>query len=246
MSADAAAVRTLIVDDDPGARRLHEAYVRRLEGFVVVASVGHGSAAAEWAARPDIDLVLLDMNLPDFSGVEVLHRVRTARGSDVDVLVISSATDRTTVRQALSARVVGYLVKPFTAEALHDRLRAYRADRAAAAGPELDVPLAQGEIDGMLRPAAGAPAAASPLSPVSSLSQASSLPKGLSQLTLDRVTARLDAIAPRTCAEVAELTGTSAATARRYLDHLVRSGRVDVSHRYGRRGRPEVLYRLAP
>lgn len=241
MNGVAQPVRTVVVDDDPGARRLHEAYVRRLVGFEVVASVGHGAAAAEWAARPEVDLVLLDMNLPDFSGVEVLHRMRAARGHAVDVLVISSATDRMTVRQALSARVVGYLVKPFTAEALHERLRAYAADRGRVIGPELDVPLAQGEIDGMLRlptaPVRTAVPAASDIGP---------LPKGLSPTTLACVIACLDAVTPVTSTAVAEGTGTSVATARRYLDHLVRSGRADVSHRYGRRGRPEVLYRLAP
>jgi response regulator of citrate/malate metabolism len=38
----------------------------------------------------------------------------------------------------------------------------------------------------------------------------------------------------------------SRATARRYLDHLVAEGAIDLAHRYGRRGRPEVLYRLVP
>lgn len=234
-------VRTLVVDDDPGARRLHEAYVRRLTGFEVVASVGHGASAAEWAARPEVDLVLLDMNLPDFSGVEVLRRVRAARGHGVDVLVISSATDRTTVRQALSAHVVGYLVKPFTADALHERLRSYAAARGAAKSPELDVPLAQGEIDRMLRPQRTLPRPGPTSEP-----DAAALPKGLSAATLAAMIACLDAVTPLTCTAVADSTGTSLATARRYLDHLVRSGRADVAHRYGRRGRPEVLYRLAP
>jgi response regulator of citrate/malate metabolism len=40
------------------------------------------------------------------------------------------------------------------------------------------------------------------------------------------------------------MSGASRATVRRYLDHLHRNGTVDVSHRYGGRGRPELLYRL--
>ncbi|WP_404431129.1 response regulator [Microbacterium lacus] len=229
-------IRTLVVDDDESVRRLHEAYLVDVPGFVVVGSIGHGAGAAEIAGRSDIDLVLLDMNLPDFSGIEVLHRIRAARGSAVDVLVISSARDRVTVRQALSARIVGYLVKPFTQEAFTGRLTQYR-DARAAAHAEADLPLGQGEIDRMLQPSAPASPAAPP--PVS-------LAKGLSASTLDLVRAQLDPVRATTAAEIADAVGTSRATARRYLDHLQRTGEVDVAHRYGQRGRPELLYRFSP
>lgn len=230
-------IRTLVVDDDPSVRRLHESYLTEVPGFVVVASVGNGQAAADVAARADIDLVLLDMNLPDFSGIEVLRRMRSARGSAVDVLVISSARDRVTVRQALSAQVVGYLVKPFTQEAFTQRLSEYRETRARAP-LEVGVPLAQGEIDRMLQPSATATA------PTVTTEAHRLLPKGLSPATLDRVRARLDAVRATTVAEIADAIGASRATTRRYLDYLQRSGEVDVSHRYGRRGRPELLYRF--
>ncbi|HLS92051.1 MAG TPA: response regulator [Microbacterium sp.] len=235
-------LRVLVVDDDSGARLLHGRYVEETPGFQLAARVGTGLGALEHAARLDVDLVLLDMRLPDISGIEVLHRLRTLGLGRTDVLVISSSQDQVTVRQALAGRVVGYLVKPFTQERLQERLAAYRAERLARPETdERDRPLGQGEIDRLLNPVR--PRTADPGQ--RAVAQAP-LPRGIAAVTLRRVIDALDLAEARTAVEVAERSGTSRATARRYLDFLVAAGRIDLAHRYGRRGRPEVLYRLAP
>lgn len=270
------ATRVLIVDDDAGARQLHSRFVANAAGFAVVAAVGTGLAAVERIVRGEVDLVLLDMRLPDISGVEVLNRVRTLGPASPDVLVISASQDRVTVRQALAGQVVGYLVKPFTEAALLGRLQAYRSDLARGeARPEdaRELPLAQGEIDRLLStgsvqalreppgahrsPAAqgdagqAGRAAARQVGPDGRAGQAAQapaarLPKGISQVTLTEIVAALDPVIPLTSAALAEACSVSSATARRYLDYLVEIGSIDLSHRYGKRGRPEVLYRLVP
>lgn len=242
-------IRVLVVDDDPGARRLHSRFVAETPGFALVAAVGTGRAAVEHGAHGGVDLMLLDMRLPDISGVEVLNRLRTLGADSPDVLVISSSRDQVTVRQALAAHVVGYLVKPFTQEALRDRLGVYRAERREREAGDRERPLGQGEIDRLLSTgrirvpgaerAAGRSAGEGSPPP-------EELPKGLAEVTLQRVLASLDPVVPVTAAELAERCSISRATARRYLDYLVDAGSIDLSHRYGRRGRPEVLYRLAP
>lgn len=65
-------------------------------------------------------------------------------------------------------------------------------------------------------------------------------------MTLARVVEALDPVSAISAAELAERCTISRATARRYLDYLVSEGTIDLAHRYGKRGRPEVLYRLAP
>ncbi|MFJ4173194.1 helix-turn-helix domain-containing protein [Microbacterium sp. NPDC089696] len=72
------------------------------------------------------------------------------------------------------------------------------------------------------------------------------LPKGLADVTLARVIAALDPVTSLSASEVAGACSLSRATTRRYLDHLVATGVIDLAHRYGKRGRPQVLYRLAP
>lgn len=233
MSAD---IRTVIVDDDPAVLRLHTSYLADVPGFRLVGTARTGAAGARLATSSDVDLVLLDMNLPDFSGVEVLHRIRMVREWDVDVIVISSARDNLTIRQAAAAHVAGYLAKPFTREAFVARLDEYRRGRTDRPA-EVPVSMGQGDIDRLVAPRVE-PAPRTATVPIV-------LPKGLAEPTLRLMLAALHPVVPRSARELAEEAGASRATARRYLDFLVASGEVDVSHRFGGRGRPEVLYRRA-
>lgn len=232
----APAIRVLVVDDDAAARALHGRSIDEVPGFRLVGSAATGEAAVA-RARDGVDLVLLDMRLPDISGVEVLHRLRTLGAQGLDVLVISSSQDQVTVRQALAAHVVGYLVKPFTQDVLRRRLDTYREERRARTAADRDRALSQSEIDRLL--GTGSVRVPERTSP-------GSLPKGLAEVTLDRVRESLDPVSFASASEVATACGLSRATAQRYLEHLVATGVLDLAHRYGARGRPRILYRLAP
>ncbi|HLT67935.1 MAG TPA: response regulator [Microbacterium sp.] len=232
-------IRVLVVDDDAHARELHARFVAEQPGFVMAARAGSGTAAIELSQRGDIDLILLDLRLPDVSGIEVMHRIRTLAAHSPDIIVISSSRDQITVRQALAGRVAGYLVKPFSQEVFAERLAAYRAGRTAPDPRERGLDLAQGEIDSLLQ-TGRIPVATAHTAPVEQL------PKGISPVTLARVREALDPVVASSAADIAARCALSRASARRYLEHLVTRGEIALSHRYGGRGRPEVLYRLAP
>jgi response regulator of citrate/malate metabolism len=117
-------IRVLVVEDEPVAAEAHRAYVDRTPGFTTTAIAGTGAAALDALARQPVDLVLLDMNLPDAHGIDLCRRIRGA-GAQVDVLAVTSARELATVRAAAAHGVVGYLLKPFTYPALRDRLAAY-------------------------------------------------------------------------------------------------------------------------
>lgn len=240
------AIRVLVADDDPGARALHGRFIAEIPGFVLAGTAGSGAAALA-QATDDVDLLLLDMRLPDISGVEVLHRLRARSAEGPDVLVISSSRDQVTVRQALAAHVVGYLIKPFTQEVLRGRLEDYAARRRTRDVDEQERPLAQGEVDRLLATGSIRLGERTTTRPrATPTPRADGLPKGLAEVTLARVIAALDPVASLSASEVAAACALSRATARRYLDHLVATGVIDLAHRYGKRGRPQVLYRLAP
>ena len=219
-------IRVLVVEDEEVAAAAHAEYVGRVPGSRSPASPGPARTPyACCADDPAVDLVLLDMHLPDVHGLELLQRMRQD-GHLCDVIAVTSARDLDVVRRAVSQGVVQYLLKPFTFAGLRGKLEQYAAyrDQLVAADDEV----VQDEVDeliGLLRPAGG-PA----------------LPKGMSAETMRLVTERLRS-APSSATEVADATGTSRVTARRYLEHLADTGLVARRSRYGGGGRPEVEYR---
>jgi response regulator of citrate/malate metabolism len=221
-------VRVLVVEDEALAAEAHAAYVGRVDGFEVagVARSG-GEASRHLAADPDVDLILLDMHLPDGHGLALLNRLRAA-GHLCDVIAVTSARDTEVVRSAVAQGVVLYLLKPFSFATFRSKLEHYAAYREQLADIAEDV--VQDDVDqvfGALRSrSAGAP-----------------LPKGMGADSLRQVTDVLRGSASGLSAtEVAERIGASRVTARRYLEHLADEGLVARSPRYGGSGRPEVAY----
>ncbi len=144
-------IRVLIVEDDFRVAEIHRAYVQRLEGFTVVAEAHNALEALRLAEESRPDLVLLDVYLPDRSGLEVLRALRAPGHHHVDVIAITADKDVETLREALQGGVIHYLVKPFQFSAFREKLESYVAMRARLAQvQELD----QDEVDriyGLLR-----------------------------------------------------------------------------------------------
>lgn len=225
MSAPLPPIRVLVVEDEVIAAEAHAAYVQRLERFELV-GVAHSAAdAVRLLRREPVDLLLLDLHLPDGHGLALLQRLR-AEGVLADVIAVTSARDKDVVRRAATQGVANYLLKPFTYAGFKAKLEQYAAYRAQLAESAQSV--VQDEIDAMFdalhRPGA-------------------TLPKGMSAETLGAVLAALrEADGGLSASEIAARTGTSRVTARRYLEHLADSGELTRGHRYGA-GRPEVEYR---
>ncbi|MBU6530259.1 response regulator [Streptomyces mayonensis] len=224
MSGAAQPIRVLVVEDDPVAADAHVLYVGRVPGFTPVGKAHTGAEARRMLDRTPVDLILLDLHLPDVHGLQLARSLRAA-GHQTDVIAVTSARDLTVVREGVSLGVVQYVLKPFTFATLRDRLVRYAEFRGAAGEAS-----GQEEVDQALATLrAPGPAA---------------LPKGLSGPTLERVTGVLrGSDEGLTAAGVAEAVGISRITARRYLEHLVDAGRAGRSPQYGQVGRPELVYR---
>jgi len=221
-------ITVVVVEDDEIVAKVHRRVIERVPGYVVLDTVGTGTAAIERVMADRPGLVVLDLYLPDISGIEVLRSIRGA-GLGTDVIVISAAREAETVRQVLRAGAVDYLVKPFRVDRLVQSLEDYRQHRAELAEAR---DFAQEEIDRLLGRPSRPDEAATPRAP-----------KGIDPTTLAHITKVLSA-ANRglTGDEVAVLTGVSRTTAHRYLRHLATTGEVRAEPTYGSVGRPELLY----
>ena len=126
----------LLVDDDPAIRRTVAAGLE-LEGFSVVAASG-GRAALEAAARVHPAVILLDLNMPDLDGLEVLKRLRDG-GDQVPVCVLSARDEIDDRVRGLQAGADDYVVKPFALEEVVARLHALLRRRTAGEDEALAV-----------------------------------------------------------------------------------------------------------
>ena len=222
-------LRAMIVDDDLAVAEIHRQFVASHPAFTVVGEAHSGTEALVQIERLNPDLVLLDFYLPDFSGLEVLSRLRVERGRQFEVIAVTAARDLTSVREARANGVRHYLVKPFTASALFERLDEVARQYATINRGQRGEPLDQRTVDEIIASATG---------------RYTPPPKGMSDATLQRIVIALQgAGADLSAAELADRVGMSRVSARRYLEHLVGIGRATLAPRYGSTGRPQNRYR---
>jgi response regulator of citrate/malate metabolism len=225
-----ATLRTVIVDDDVEVASLHGRFVAAHPAFSVAATAHNGPEALAVIAEHRPDLVLLDFDLPGLSGLEVLRDVRALGGAQPEVIAVTAARDVESVRQARSAGIQHYLVKPFTALDLKARLDDVARDRLALLESGEREQLAQRDIDALMR---------------SGTRVRTQLPKGLSGETLVTVEAALGSAPQSSAAEIAELSGLSRVSARRYLEYLVEVNRAHKTLDYATAGRPSTRFSVS-
>jgi len=115
--------RVLVVDDDAGNRDVLSRRLQR-EGYAVVPAAG-GSEALALMAREPVDVVLLDVLMPDLDGLAVLERIKADPAThDVPVIMISALDELSAIARCIEAGAVDYLPKPFEPVVLRARLAA--------------------------------------------------------------------------------------------------------------------------
>lgn len=230
-------IRVLVVEDEPIASAAHAAYVQRLDGFSLAGTAPDGQSAlrllAEFSAAGNpVELVLLDMNLPDLHGLDIARRMRSS-GLFADIIAITAVRELNIVRSAVAIGVVQYLIKPFTYATFAEKLTNYRLFREQLASSD----------DGKKKTGASQSDVDQAFASLRTPSELQ-LPKGLSVSTLDAVKDFLrKEDAAVSASEVMDELGMSRVTARRYLEYLADAGSVSRAPRYGAPGRPENEYR---
>lgn len=246
-------IRTVIIDDDRSVAGVHHGFLMAHGAFEVVGIAHTGTEGLELVTSLRPELLLLDIHLPDISGLEVLSLLRgRIEGRLLDVFAITAARELSTVRGALAGGVIEYLVKPFGSAEFRARLDHYVAHRTAVLGHHAtEQGLDQHSID-LLR--SGLPQATGRGPSTSGESRGDGAPvskrvaeppKGLSRATLEAVIGQLrHAELDYSASELAAELGLARVSARRYLEFLVADGEATCTPRYGSAGRPENRYAL--
>ncbi|MGB1416043.1 MAG: response regulator transcription factor [Synechococcus sp.] len=139
MPTTSSPLRVLVVDDES---RLTELLKLELdvEGYDVEVASDGATGLIRAKSSPSPDLIILDWNLPDFSGIDICQRIR-AGGLTTPILMLTGHDEITDRVMALDAGVDDYLVKPFSIDELMARLRAMHRRADSFSGPSSSNPV---------------------------------------------------------------------------------------------------------
>lgn len=216
----------LIVDDDPMVAMINEQYVNRHKDFYVAAKCGDGKSALDYLSNNDVDLIFLDVFMPYMDGFETLRRIREQKINS-DVIMVTAANERDALRESIQLGVIDYLVKPFTFERFRLALDKFIAQTDALKALNT---VNQKSIDSLFTQ--------------SGKGNSDLFPKGIQKNTLYLIKEKLENNEWMTGEEIAEKTGLTTVTVRRYMTYLTEAGIAESEMNYETGGRPSLVYRL--
>ena len=115
-------MKILIVDDFATMRRIMKNILKQI-GFSNIIEADDGTTALEELKKSTVDLIISDWNMPKMTGLDLLKNVRDTDGlKDIPFLMVTAEAQKQNVIDAVQAGVTNYVVKPFTAEAISEKL----------------------------------------------------------------------------------------------------------------------------
>jgi len=115
-------MRILVVDDFSTMRRIIKNILRQL-GYNNIVEADDGTAAVGILEREKIDFIISDWNMPQMTGIELLRHVRqTEQLKDTPFLMVTAEAQQENIIEAVKAKVSNYIVKPFTADTLQEKI----------------------------------------------------------------------------------------------------------------------------
>lgn len=222
-------INVLIVDDDPMVALFNKRYLAEIAGFTLAGIVHNVKDGMDFIDKTRVDLMLLDVYMPGRNGLELLRYIRE-NDLEVDVILITAASDTEKIQAALRLGAVDYLIKPFKFERFQQALLNYKEQfhlfykNKSINQEELDYTIlaseqkAKDETD-------------------------RALPKGLTKTTLQAVVTVIKEMEHSTFStdEVADKANISRVSVRKYLKFLTEIDVLKESLTYGI-GRPVSLY----
>ncbi len=115
-------MNVLVVDDFSTMRRIVKNILRQI-GFTNIVEADDGTTAWATLNNSKIDFIVSDWNMPQMTGIELLRKVRSSEEfADIPFLMVTAEAQQENIIEAVQAKVSNYIVKPFTAETLGQKI----------------------------------------------------------------------------------------------------------------------------
>jgi len=221
-------VKVAIAEDDFRIADIHERFLSEIPEVMVVGKALNASDTLRLLKQEKVDLLLLDVYMPDELGTNLLLTLHN-EFPNVDVIMITAATEKHILEKSIRNGVFNYLIKPVTKERFVQVVKKYiQYKNLLDQKTEVD----QEFVDSLFRK-----------SQTSQKINTNNLPKGIDAITLEKVLSILtDATGGLSAEQVGERMGASRTTARRYLEFLISVNKCKAEVAYGVVGRPERHY----
>lgn len=221
----------MIIEDDPMVRDINAKFLKKVDGFQLSKAVSNLSDAKDFVKKNKLDLILLDIFLPNENGIDFLKWLRKEE-IKADVILITADKTSNRIQEAFRYGAVDYLIKPFTFERFKESLFKFK-DRFESFKKVNEIE--QSELDKFV------------LTSKEEIEEKNNqdLSKGLNRYTYKIIWQQVEEQGDQyiTAEELAEKLKIARVTVRRYLDHMENEGKVEKLIEYGKVGRPVHKYK---
>lgn len=221
-------IKVVIAEDDFRIAQVQEQFLQKVTDVELVGKALNAKETLELLNKHEVDLLLLDIYMPDELGTELLPIIRENHPL-VDIIMVTAATERMMLEKAVKYGVFNYLLKPVTMKKFVETIEDYkRKKKLLSTAEDVDQIMIDRYFGSMNQSAA----------------IQKDLPTGVDRHTLDKVKDVVKKLKGVSIDEMSEELGVSRTTARRYLEYLVLIDICVAKHDYGIVGRPQRKYYL--
>ena len=224
-------MRLVVIDDKREAAKVNCGFALQMSEINDVKMFTNAREALNFLLKNDADLLMLDIEMPRYSGLELLADLRR-QGKKFDVIIISASDNALDVDEAFHLGIVDYLIKPFTYERFQEAVQKFLLKHSSIKTKEK---FTQEDIDKLM---------VKPAQQATESNSYNELPKGIQQQTLDIILEHMKKNSGKylTCEQIATDTGFTKMTVRRYMNYLIGIKKITSRTNYATGGRPSIEY----
>lgn len=221
-------IKVMIIEDDPMVRDINSRFLKRIDGFKLYKAVGNLTEAKQFIKSKKLDLILLDVFLPNENGIDFLKWLRSEE-IKTDVILITADKTIERVQEAFRYGAVDYLIKPFNFERFKESLVQFKERYYEFKNIE---EIEQSKLDKLMLNS-------------EVIQKEEGLAKGFNKYTYKSLWDEIEKINGEyfTSEDMSERIKVARVTVRRYLEYMEKEGHLEKIVEYGKVGRPQHKFR---